>query len=196
MSILLPKPFARRSRAKRLRRIEMQMPDVLLAVAGELRAGADLPAALAAAAQQAPLPMAAELALLLREIQLGAALEPALKNMERRLPLHDLMKLVAAISVAREVGGNLAGVLESAAKTLREKHRIEARIRNLALIGKVQGLAMCCLPLLLLLALHLVEPLAMAPLFHSPFGWGTLAAIAVMEILGYLTIRKITDIDV
>jgi tight adherence protein B len=116
--------------------------------------------------------------------------------MERRVPVQDFLMVTAAISIAREVGGNLAETLESVARTLREKHQMEGKIRSLTAQGKMQGLVMTGLPLFLILVLRQMEPVAMAPLFDSPIGWATLAVIGVMELLGYKAISKITNIRV
>ncbi|MNT21058.1 hypothetical protein D3C72_1563820 [compost metagenome] len=73
---------------------------------------------------------------------------------------------------------------------------MEGKIRALTAQGKMQGLVMTGLPLFLIVVLNHMEPVAMAPLFSSPIGWGTLSVIAVMELLGYKAISKITHIDV
>jgi tight adherence protein B len=104
--------------------------------------------------------------------------------------------MTAAVTIAREVGGNLAEALESVARTLREKLTMEGKIKALTSQGRMQGIVMTCLPLFLMLVLRFMEPKAMAPLFTEPVGWATLAVIGVMELLGYFSISKITNIDV
>jgi tight adherence protein B len=94
------------------------------------------------------------------------------------------------------VGGNLAEALESVARTLRDKLQMEGKIRALTSQGRMQGIVMTCLPLFLMMVLRAMEPVAMAPLFTTPIGWGTLAVIAVMEFLGYQSIARIVRINV
>ncbi|NTZ88886.1 secretion system protein F [Burkholderia metallica] len=194
--MFFPRHFVRTERVKRLRQVEEQLPDALLMMAGALRAGASFPSALSGVAEDLPPPISQEFELLIRELRVGVDLDEALENMERRLPIPDLMLVTAAVTISREVGGNLAEALECAARTLRAKHQMEGKVRALTSQGKMQGIVMTCLPLLLMVLLRFMEPAAMAPLFYSPMGWGTLAVIAVMEVLGYFSIRKITNIDV
>jgi tight adherence protein B len=196
IALMLPKRYLARMRKKRIATLERQLPDSLLMMAGALRAGASFPIALESVVQESAPPISQEFDLLMREIRLGIDLDIAMRNIEKRIPIPDFLMVTAAITIAREVGGNLAEALESVAGTLREKLQMEGKINALTSQGRMQGIVMTCLPLLLMLVLHLMEPKAMAPLFNEPVGWGTLAVIAVMEFLGYKSITKITNIDV
>jgi len=181
---------------RRLRRFEQQLPDALLMMAGSLRAGASLGMALDAVAAEAPPPVSQEFELLQRELRLGADFAVALGALERRVPLPDLTLVTAAMALSREVGANLAETLESLAKTLRARLQMEGKIRSLTAQGKMQGLVMSALPLLLIAVLNVMEPEAMAPLFHAWYGWVTMAVIVCTVGVGYHFIRKITAIDV
>jgi tight adherence protein B len=196
LAFMLPRLWVTRMRTKRLRDIESQLPDALLMMSGALRAGASFPIALESVAQESRPPISQEFDLLLREIRLGVDLPVALRNMERRIPVSDFLMVTAAISISREVGGNLAETLESVARTLREKQQMEGKIRSLTAQGKMQGWVMTGLPIFLIFVLRHMEPKAMAPLFDSPIGWGVLLVIGVMEFIGYQAIKKITHIDV
>ncbi|SEB08710.1 type II secretion system F family protein [Paraburkholderia sartisoli] len=196
LALTLPKKVMARMRAKRIVALEKQLPDALLMLAGALRAGASFPIALESVVHESTPPISEEFDLLMREIRLGIDLDVAMHNVEKRIPIPDFMMVTAAITIAREVGGNLAEALESVARTLREKLQMEGKIRALTAQGRMQGIVMTCLPLLLMLVLRFMEPTAMAPLFGEPVGWATLGAIAVMEFLGYKSISAITRIDV
>ena len=196
LSLLAPRIAVKRMQNKRLIQIEKQLPDALLMISSALRAGASFPVALESAAQEARPPIAQELALLIREVRLGVDMAVALNHMEMRIPVPDLLMATAAISISREVGGNLAETLETVARTLREKQQMEGKIRSLTAQGKAQGWVMTLLPVFLMAVLSFMEPVAMAPLFNAPVGWATLAVIFVMEFLGYKAIKKITNIDV
>jgi tight adherence protein B len=141
-------------------------------------------------------PLAQEFSLMLREQRLGVDFDTALRNMEKRLPLPDFVMVVAGMRISREVGGNLADILETLADTLRRKQQMEGKIAALTAQGKMQGLVMTCLPLFLMLILTHMEPEAMAPLYNTWYGWATLVVIGVMEVIGYVAIQKITTIDV
>jgi tight adherence protein B len=195
-SLVAPRVIVRRIQSRRLHQIEKQLPDALLMVSSALRAGASFPVALESAAQESRPPISQELALLIREIRLGVDMADALTHMEKRIPMQDFLMATAAISISREVGGNLAETLETVARTLRDKQQMEGKIRSLTAQGKAQGWVMTLLPVFLMVVLSHMEPTAMAPLFNKPIGWATLAVIAVMEFLGYKAINKITNIDV
>jgi tight adherence protein B len=110
--------------------------------------------------------------------------------------VEEVALLSSALRVARETGGNLAEALERLATTLRDKLTIEGKIRALTAQGKLQGIVVGLLPIALMTVLFHMEPEAMAPLFHTWYGWATLAVIGVLEIVGALIIRKIVNIDV
>ncbi|RMG57043.1 MAG: secretion system protein F [Gammaproteobacteria bacterium] len=192
----LPWLMWRHMRKKRLERIEQQLPDTLMMIAGALKAGASLNVALEGASRDTGPPISQELSLFLREQRIGVDFDDALRHMERRVPLNDFQMVVSALRIAREVGGNLAEILDTLGQTLRRKAAMEGKIESLTAQGKMQGLVMTGLPLLLGLLLMWMEPEAMGKLFTTPAGWATLGVIAVMETLGYLFIRKITTIDV
>ncbi|ACD21169.1 type II secretion system F family protein [Paraburkholderia phytofirmans] len=196
IAMTLPKKYLARMRKKRIGTLEKQLPDALLMMSGALRAGASFPSALEAVVHETTPPISQEFDLLMREIRLGIDMDIAMRNVEKRIPIPDFLMMTAAVTIAREVGGNLAEALESVARTLREKLQMEGKIKALTSQGRMQGIVMTCLPLFLMLVLRFMEPKAMAPLFTEPVGWATLAVIGVMEFLGYVSISKITNIDV
>ena len=141
-------------------------------------------------------PIAQEFELLLREQRLGVDFDVSLQNMESRVPLQDVSLLITALRINREVGGNLAETVESLGETLRRKAMMDGKITSLTAQGKLQGVVMAGLPVLLALLLYFMEPESMAKLWTTSVGWGVLTVVGVMEILGYTMIRKITSIDV
>lgn len=181
---------------RRLRTLRVQMPDAIMLVAGGLRAGASLPGALAQMVAEMEPPISQEFELFLREQRVGVSFEDALESFEKRVPVEEVALLSSALRVSRETGGNLAETLERLAATLREKLSIEGKIRSLTAQGKLQGIVVGLLPIALMAVLFHMEPEAMAPLFHTWYGWATLAFIACMELVGGLIIRKIVSIDV
>lgn len=194
--LVLPAIFYRRMRAKRLARIEEQLPDALLMVSGSLQAGASLNIALDNLVNEQPPPISQEFEILTQEQRLGVDFEVSLENMEKRIPMQDFMMLTTALKINREVGGNLAETVESLADTLRRKAGMEGKIESLTAQGRLQGIVMTGLPVLLGVLLNFLEPEAMSKLWTTPMGYLVLTAIIVMEFLGYIMIRKITSIDV
>lgn len=183
-------------RERRFKKFEKQLPEALLAVASSLQAGASLPMAFDSLITEQPQPLNQEFELLMRQTRIGVDMDTGLSNMEKRLPIADFIVVVSAIKISREVGGNLIEVLDTLAQTLRRKSTMEGKIESLTSQGRLQGKVMTGLPILLGVVLMQIEPEAMSKLFTTPIGWGTLAIIVVMEFLGYMTIQKITSIDV
>jgi tight adherence protein B len=124
------------------------------------------------------------------------ALEEALDTMARRLKLEEVDLVVTALTIARDIGGNLAETLDRLAGTLRTKAMIEGKIRSLTSQGKLQGMVVGALPVGMAFVLSAMEPEAMQPLFHTWWGWAVVAVIGVLELVGFLMIRKIVNIDV
>ena len=181
---------------RRLNKIEQQLPDALAMLSGSLKAGSSLTIALDQLVQDSTPPLSQEFSILVRERKLGIDMDMALSHMERRIPLEDFTILISAIRISREVGGNLSETLDVVADTLRKKLAMEGKINSLTAQGKLQGLVMSSLPLLLMVVLLKLEPAAMSMLFHTKLGWAVLALVFVMELLGFLSIRKITQINV
>lgn len=183
-------------RNRRMRKLVLQLPDALTMMAGSLRAGASLQQSLDMVVKETPAPVSQEFSLLLREQRLGLALEDSLRGMAQRLNVEDIDLFVSAMSIAKEVGGNLSEILDRLASTLRAKAVMEGKIRALTSQGKLQGLIVGALPIFLAGILYVMEPEAMLPLFTTLYGWGVMAAVFVLLLLGGFFIKKIVTIDV
>ena len=194
--LVLPTYLYRSMRKKRLARIEAQLPDALAMVSGAMRAGASLNIALDNLVNEQPPPISQEFEILTQEQRLGVDFEVSLSNMEKRIPIQDFAMLMTALRINREVGGNLADTVESLGETLRRKATMEGKIESLTAQGRLQGIVMTGLPVLLGVLLNFLEPEAMSKLWTTGIGWSVLAVVIIMELLGYIMIKKITAIDV
>jgi tight adherence protein B len=196
LAIVLPSVAYALIHRRRRAQIVLQLPDVLLMLGSSLRAGTSLQIGLDLAIRETPAPLSQELAVVMREQRLGMALEEALDTMARRLKLEEVDLVVTALTIARDIGGNLAETLDRLAGTLRTKAMIEGKIRSLTSQGKLQGMVVGALPVGMAFVLSAMEPDAMQPLFHTWWGWAVVAVIGVLELVGFLMIRKIVNIDV
>jgi tight adherence protein B len=193
---LAPRFVFRLLRRSRLARLEQQLPDALLVIAGGLSAGVSLALALQQVVREARPPISQEFDLVLREQRLGVAIDDALDNLARRVPLQSVTLVVAAMRIASETGGSLAEALERAAQTVRCQLAMEGKIRALTAQGKLQAIVVGLLPVALMLVLGRMEPEAMGLMWSTPMGWSTLATIALLEFFGVLLIRRVVAIDV
>lgn len=193
---LLPRWLYRHLRLRRQKKFDEQMPDALMMLAGSMRAGVGLNAAMHQLVREAQPPLTQEFALVLREQRLGVTLEQSLAGLNRRVPTQTATLVVSAMRVAIETGGGLAETLERTAQTIRARQQMEGKIAALTAQGKLQAWVVGLLPIVLMLILDKMEPEAMAMLWHTRMGWATLAVIAFLELVGIYLIRKIVAIDV
>jgi len=194
--ITLPRLAYALIRRRRRHRLVLQLPDALTMLASAMRAGTSLQTALDIVITETPAPLAQELGIVVREQRLGVALEDALESMARRLKLEDVDLIVAAMTIAKQVGGNLAETLERLSATLRSKAIMEGKIRALTSQGKLQGWIVGALPLFLGFILWFMEHDAMKPLVTTWWGWVVVGVIVIMEVVGAFLIKKIVTIDI
>lgn len=193
---VMPTIFYKRMRSQRLKRFESQLPDGLIMLSGAMRAGASLNIALEGLVKEQAPPLSQEFELFLREQRIGVDFDKSLEHMEKRLPISDFAMLSSALRINREIGGNLAEIIDSLATTLRRKQQMEGKIQSLTAQGRLQGIVMTGLPVFLAILLYFMDPKSMSKLWSTWPGWITLAVVFVMECMGYVFIRKITRIDV
>jgi tight adherence protein B len=192
----LPRLLYAAMRRRRLRQFEEQLPDALMMLCGALRAGVGFSSAIQQLVAEAQAPLKQEFSLVLREQRLGVTLEQSLSNLSRRVPTQSTILVVSAMRIATETGGGLAETLERTANTIRSRLQMEGKIGALTAQGKLQAWVVGMLPLALMLILDYMEPDAMALMWHTRLGWGTLAVIGLLEVTGVYVIRKIIAIDI
>ncbi len=194
----LPLPFfyVRRKRAKRLSKLEQQLPDALAMVVSALRVGHSLIASLGAVAAESPAPLSGELRRCFEENNYGIDLRTALVNLTNRAPIQDFRIFVAAVLIQKESGGNLAEVLEKVAQTTRDRFRLKKQVSVHSAQGRMTGWVLSLLPVVLGLAMYLVNPEGMSVLWTRPLGLKLLYTAAVMDVIGALIVQKIVRIKV
>jgi len=194
--LALPKLLLWWLKKRRNEKFDHQLVGALSNLANSLKAGFSLPQSLELMAQEAENPMGQEIGLLVREMQVGVGMEDALQHLYERMPSRDLDLITTSILISREVGGDLTGILDNIASTIRERHRIEGKIRALSAQGKLQGFVICSIPPGIALALSYVAPGLVRPLYTTVFGWMLMALVVVLMAVGIYTIYKIVAIEV
>lgn len=196
LSLFGPRMARQRLEAQRRKKVVHQLPDTLDALVGALRSGLSLQQSLGLLSEQLPVPSNQEFLLVVRKLRIGVTVDDALGQLEQRVGSVEYTLFITAMCIARELGGNLTESLERLADTMRKKMAMEGKIDALTAQGKLQGLIVGCLPLFLMMVLNEMEHEAMQPLFHTPIGYGALLVIALLELVGFVLIRKIVRIDV
>ena len=192
----LPGLAVARIRRRHVDAFRQQIPDLLMLIAGALRAGNGLAQALAGAAAEIAPPARQELALMLREQRLGATLAESLAGLQRRLRVEETALFASALRIGTESGGDVADALESLADATRRKLAIEGKIRALTAQGRLQAWVMTMLPAGVAALLGAFDPEAMRPLLADWRGWVVCAAVALMQVAGFLTIRRLVAIEI
>jgi len=193
---VLPKKVYTWMRQRRIDRIQAQLPDGLMMIAGSMRAGLGFTPALESLARDIEPPLAQEFALVLREQRMGVKLDDALVHFNERVPVQDVALFVSAVGISREVGGNLAEILASLSDTLRRRQIMEGKVKSLTAQGRLQGIVMAMMPAGLVAFLTFAYPDTMRAMYHTPIGWIVISICVVMEYLGYRMCRKIMSIDI
>jgi len=192
-----PRWFVSFRQGQRLRAFSDQLGDSLNLMVNGLRSGYSVLQAMEAVSREMPSPISAEFARVVQEVQIGLPLEQALGNMLRRIKSDDLDLVITAINVQREVGGNLAEVLDVISFTIRERVRIKGEVRTLTAQGKYSGYVISLLPIGLALVLFCVNKPYVERLFTSGFcGWAMVVCGLLMIGTGFIAIQKIVTIEI
>lgn len=182
---------------RRLNAFNAQLGDTINMMVNGLRAGYSVLQAMEAVAEEMAPPASEEFRRVVREVQFGLSMEEALRNMLRRVPSDDLDLMVTAMNVQREVGGNLAEVLDAISFTIRERIRIQGEIRALTAQGRYSGYIVSLLPVVVGVLIYVINPGFISPLFQDRVcGWPILGIAALGVILGNMVIRRIVNIEV
>lgn len=195
LGIILPRLYLKQKQEGRLQALNGQLSDTLVTMANGLRAGFGFQQAMDSVRRELPDPIAAEFAWTLREMNLGCSHEEALVNLGQRVGSDDLDMIITGIIIQRQVGGNLAEVLDNISETIRERARIKREIKVLTAQGRLSGLIIGLLPLVLIAVMLLINPDYFNVMIKDLRGIIMLGTAAVMEIIGFLLINKIIDID-
>jgi tight adherence protein B len=203
IGLYAPRFWLKRRQAKRIKAFSEQLPDTITLLANSLRAGSSFLQGIELVTREARPPISEEFDRVVRDMQLGLALQPALNNLVRRVDSEDLELMVTAIQIQSQVGGNLATVLDSIAFTIRERIRIHAEINTLTAMQRYSGYVITLLPVGLGFLLFVISPTYILPMFEKPpemFGLPLgiiFFAVGLISMgLGYILIRRIVDIKV
>ena len=199
IGIMIPPLYVLRLQKRRLKLFDQQLGDMLNLVVNGLRAGFSTLQAMEAVSRELPAPISDEFHRVVQEIQLGIPMEEALFHLLRRINSDDLDLVVTAINVQREVGGNLAVILDTISYTIRERVRIKGEISALTAQGQATAWVISALPVLLSVLLFLINRDYIMTFLESEnrvCGIIMLVSAAIMIVLGFAITQKIVRIDI
>lgn len=192
----IPMGIVLRKRAVRMKKFEEGLPEAVELIVSALRVGQSLNSAMGLVTRECPDPVGAEFRITFEEQNYGLELKTSLENLIQRVPLQDLRIIVTAILIQKESGGNLAEVLDKVVEVIRERFRLKRQVMTHTAQGRLTGLVLTLLPLVLGCALYFVNPDMMSILWKRDIGVKLLYIAGGMMVIGGLVIRKIVNMDV
>ncbi|MGI9168000.1 MAG: type II secretion system F family protein [Pyrinomonadaceae bacterium] len=192
----LPILHIARTRSKRLRTFNAQLPDTLDLLSRSLAVGHAFSESLHQVASEMPDPIAKEFRITFEEQKLGLSTKMALDRLTERVPLLDLRLCVTAMHIQRETGGNLAEILERVSHTIRERFRIMEDFRTMTTASRASGWILCAFPFVLVFVLTVMNPDYMSVLVQDQRGHYVLTFAIIWQIFGMLMIKKFLSIKV
>jgi tight adherence protein B len=196
LGFYLPRWYLAKKQRERMSKFNESLPDMISTIVGSLRAGFSFPQALKSVTEEAGSPIKEEMESVLKEMQYGSSLEDSLNSLKERMPSDDLDLMIQAILIQRQVGGNLATVLDKIVETIRDRTKIQGQIKTLTAQGRLSGIVIALLPFILSFVLYFVEPDYISTLFKHPIGLALIVAAVFSGLIGFIMIKKITTIEV
>jgi tight adherence protein B len=192
IGLVLPLQFLRVSRSRRIKRFESHLPDGIDTMVRSLRAGHPISVALSTVAREMPDPVGSEFGMSFDEVTYGLDVETAMANMRARVGQADLALLVVAISLQSRTGGNLAEILGSLSKVLRERFRMQRKIRALSAEGRFSAIALSLLPFVVGSAVFMTAPTFYTEVWNDPLFMPVLIFAGVLMVTGdYMMYRMV-----
>ena len=184
--------FARR---RRMDKFEEQFPEAIDLIARTLRAGHAFTTGLRMAGEELPNPIGAEFRTLSDRQNFGLPVPDALRDFADRMPILDARFFVTAVLTQREAGGNLAEVLDNLSTVIRERFRVKRQVRVITSHGRYTGMLLSILPPAMAIILFARQPENIRLMFTDPVGIRMVAFAVVLQIIGAIAIRKISNVE-
>lgn len=192
----LPYVWLCHRRRQRMKKFASQLPDALELVARALRAGHPLSVGMGVVAEEMPSPVAPEFGRVVEEQSVGVTPDDALRAMAERVPNLDLRFFVTAVLIQRQTGGDLAEILDKISYVIRERYKIYGQVQALTAEGRLSGVVLMAMPLIVFGVVYYLNPRYVEMLFEERVGRLMLGGALALQVIGAFVIRKIVDIKV
>ncbi len=196
IGMFLPVMLLRYAKKRRLEKFDRQMMDIVNTVSNALKSGLNLQQAFEFLVNEMKPPISEEFDLVLKEVRLGAQIEDALENLIKRIPLPELEMMVIAIQTLRRTGGNMIETFDVIGQVIKERRKVEGKIKALTAEGLTQGYIMCAMPAVLGTVIYLLDPGFIRPLFSTFLGWLMMSLMVGLIAVGWIVIKKMVSIEV
>lgn len=196
MGWVMPRPIVDMMYRKRVDKFVNQMVDGLGLMSNGMRSGLSVAQAMGLVSQELPPPIQQEFQLILSQNKLGVSLEEAFVNLSKRVVADEVEMFVTSVNILKETGGNLAETFDTITTLIRERIKVENKIKAMTAQAFWQGIILMCVPPFMAITLSQSDPELMAPMFTNPLGWAACTGVVVLEIAAFVVIKKVTKIDV
>jgi len=194
--LFLPRLWIKNMSRKRQSDFAKQLVDALMLLSSSLKVGMSLPQAFEVLTEEMPAPISDEFALVVKENKMGVSLEDCLAHLKQRIPLDDLELLTTAISISRETGGDLTEIFGNLVHTIREKRKLDDRVKVLTVQGRLQGAIMGLLPIGFAVFIYFVNPHNFDIMFTDKVGQMLLVWAVISEVIGVILIRRLSRVEI
>jgi tight adherence protein B len=192
----LPKPIVDMLYLKRCDRFVNQMVDALGLMSNGMRSGLSVVQAMGLVSQEMPDPIRSEFNLVMSQNKLGISLEESFVNLSKRIVADEVEMFVTSVNILKETGGNLAETFDTITVLIRERIKVEGKIKAMTAASFYQGIILMAVPPFMGAVLSQTDPEMMKPMFTEPMGWLMLTVVVVLEVAAFFVIKKVTKIDV
>jgi len=191
----MPLFYIKHQRNARLKKFDEQLSDALVIFSNSLKAGYSYLQAVGSIAKEMPDPISKEFARVLKEMSFGVDQSQSLNNLLERIESDDLQLMVTAVNIQRDTGGNLAEILDSISKTIRERVQLKGEVKTLTAQGRFSGIVVSTIPFALGFFMYLINREYIMMLFTEPIGRILVVVAIVNEFIGIMFIKKIVNIE-
>lgn len=191
----VPRFIIANKKNERIKQFDGQLNEGIMIISNSLKAGYSFFQATAVVAEETKAPFSKEFKKLLKEMSLGISEEDALRNLQTRMESGDLRLIINAILIQKDIGGNLSEILDNIDETIRERQKIQNELKTLTSQGKLSGIIVMLIPLVLGITIYLFNKEYILVFFNTSIGIAMLAASIFNQLLGLIMIRKIINID-
>ncbi len=194
LGLFAPPLYVNKKRAKRVELFERQLIDAISIMSSCLKAGLTFQQALVSISTEMPNPISEEFGRVVKELKLGSSIETSLTRLSDKIGSQNFMMIVSAILIQRQTGGNLSEILINISGTIKERFKIKNEIKVLTATARTSGLVVGLMPVAIILVFMLFNPDYVTIFFESNLGIAMIVIAMIMEVIGYLLIRKIVNI--
>ncbi|MBU6155186.1 MAG: type II secretion system F family protein [Bdellovibrionales bacterium] len=193
---MAPRPVVNMMYERRVSLFVNQMVDGLGLMSNGMRSGLSVAQAIGLVSQEMPPPISQEFELILTKNKIGRSLEEAFLDLSKRIVSDEVEMFVTSVNILKETGGNLAETFDTITTLIRERIKVENKIKAMTAQAFMQGMILMCVPPFMMLTLSQTDPEMMKPMFNTIPGWIACSGVVILEIAAYIVIKKITKIDV